>query len=142
MKNSPRLAFTAMNKMHGSLNSDVLSVHEREVTLLAANGVSVFSAMNQVQDPPNVDVLSVREREAMLLAAKGLANKVIARGLNVAEGTVKAHLHRVYQKLGIKGRFALAAWVGNLSPQTETQNSHSASRKMMLSALQEPDASD
>jgi two-component system nitrate/nitrite response regulator NarL len=52
--------------------------------------------------------LSTREREVTLLAAKGLANKQIARELNVAEGTVKLHLHKVYQKLGIKSRFALA----------------------------------
>jgi two-component system nitrate/nitrite response regulator NarL len=52
--------------------------------------------------------LSPREREVMSLAAKGFANKAIARQLSVAEGTVKLHLHRVYQKLGIKSRFALA----------------------------------
>ena len=71
----------------------------------------------QVQDCVNFEVLSVREREVTLLAAKGLANKVIARELNVAEGTVKLHLHRVYQKLGIKGRFALARRVGDLLPK-------------------------
>jgi DNA-binding NarL/FixJ family response regulator len=70
--------------------------------------------MNKVRGSLNSDVLSVREREVTLLAAKGLANKVIARELNVAEGTVKLHLHRVYQKLGIKGRFALAVRVSNL----------------------------
>jgi DNA-binding NarL/FixJ family response regulator len=70
--------------------------------------------MNKVRGSSNSDVLSVREREVTLLAAKGLANKVIARELNVAEGTVKLHLHRVYQKLGIKGRFALAVRVSNL----------------------------
>jgi DNA-binding NarL/FixJ family response regulator len=37
-----------------------------------------------------------------------LANKEIARELKMAEGTVKVHLHRIYQKLGIKSRFALA----------------------------------
>jgi DNA-binding CsgD family transcriptional regulator len=103
-----------MNKIHRFSNFKVLSVREREVSLLAAKGVSVFSAMNQVHDSVNLDVLSVREREVSLLAAKGHANKVIARELNVAEGTVKIHLHRVYQKLGINGRFALAAQVGNL----------------------------
>jgi DNA-binding NarL/FixJ family response regulator len=73
--------------------------------------------MNKVRGSLNSDVLSVREREVTLLAAKGLANKVIARELNVAEGTVKLHLHRVYQKLGIKSRFALAVRVGNLPPK-------------------------
>jgi DNA-binding NarL/FixJ family response regulator len=56
----------------------------------------------------NCDLLSPREREVMVLAAKGFANKQIARELKVAEGTVKLHLHRTYQKLGIKSRFALA----------------------------------
>ena len=73
--------------------------------------------MNKVRGSLNSEVLSVREREVMLLAAKGLANKVIARELNVAEGTVKLHLHKVYQKLGIKSRFALAVRVGNLPPK-------------------------
>ena len=104
----------AMNCVQDTSHFDVLSVREPEVALLAAKGVSVFSAMNQVHDSVNLDVLSVREREVSLLAAKGHANKVIARELNVAEGTVKLHLHRVYRKLGIKGRFALAARAGNL----------------------------
>ena len=49
----------------------------------------------------NSDALSPREREVTLLVAKGFANKTIAQKLNVAEGTVKVHLHRVYQKFGI-----------------------------------------
>jgi len=40
--------------------------------------------------------------------AEGLGNKAIARELNVAEGTIKLHLHSIYRKLGIKSRFALA----------------------------------
>jgi DNA-binding NarL/FixJ family response regulator len=111
----------AMNRAQNRSHTDVLSVCEREVALLAATGVSVFSAMNQVQDASLFNALSVRECQVMLLAAKGLANKRIARELNIAEGTIKHHLHMVYQKLGIKGRFALAVWVGNLSPATEAQ---------------------
>lgn len=52
--------------------------------------------------------LSAREREVLALMLKGLANKAIARELCVAEGTVKLHLHRIYRKLGAKGRFELA----------------------------------
>ena len=64
----------------------------------------------------NVDVLSEREREVACYAADGIPNKIIARKLNITEGTVKLHLHRVYQKLGIKGRHILAA----KSDSTET----------------------
>jgi DNA-binding NarL/FixJ family response regulator len=62
----------------------------------------------------NFEALSVREREVMLLAAKGFTNKGIARELKVTEGTVKLHLHRVYKKLGIKSRFALAVRVAGI----------------------------
>jgi len=86
--------------------------------------------MNKVRGSLNSDVLSVREREVMLLAAKGLANKVIARDLNVAEGTVKLHLHKVYQKLGIKSRFALAVRVGDL-PQKPTGKRHTPTRPLV-----------
>jgi DNA-binding NarL/FixJ family response regulator len=65
--------------------------------------MQTLDAMNRVQDISHFDVLSVRERQVTLLAAKGLANKVIARELNITEGTLKLHLHRVYQKLGITG---------------------------------------
>jgi len=64
----------------------------------------------------NYSALSPREREVMLHAANGIANRAIARELNVTEGTVKLHLHRVYQKLGIKSRFALAVLARNLPP--------------------------
>jgi DNA-binding CsgD family transcriptional regulator len=107
----------AMNRVQDTSQFDILSVREREVALLAAKGVSVFSAMNRVQDTSHFNVLSVRERQVTLLAAKGLANKLIARELNVAEGTVKSHLHNVYQKLGIKGRYALAGGTDKLPLQ-------------------------
>jgi DNA-binding CsgD family transcriptional regulator len=63
---------------------------------------------NQTFSDANYEVLSVREREVMALAVRGFANKTIARELSITEGTIKLHLHRIYQKLGVKGRFALA----------------------------------
>jgi DNA-binding NarL/FixJ family response regulator len=72
---------------------------------------------NRRHDAVNYHTLSSREREVMLLAAKGFANKQIARELKVTEGTVKIHLHRVYQKLGVKSRFALAVLAKELPSQ-------------------------
>ena len=54
--------------------------------------------------------LSPREHEVMHLVAAGLANKEIARKLSLSEGTVKIHLHNIYQKIGIANRTALAAF--------------------------------
>jgi two-component system, NarL family, nitrate/nitrite response regulator NarL len=53
--------------------------------------------------------LTDREREVMRLVAEGLANKEVGRRLGVSEGTVKIHLHKIYEKLGVPNRTALAA---------------------------------
>ena len=49
-----------------------------------------------------------REHDVARLAAAGLTNQQIASRLDITEGTVKIHLHNIYQKLGIKNRTALA----------------------------------
>ena len=54
-------------------------------------------------------VLSAREREVMLLVADGLQNKEVARRLNLSEGTVRIHVHNIYQKTGIGSRATLTA---------------------------------
>jgi len=55
-----------------------------------------------------MDSLTSREREIVLvLASGGLSNKDVGRRLNLSEGTVKVHLHNIYQKLGVKTRTAL-----------------------------------
>jgi VCBS repeat-containing protein len=53
--------------------------------------------------------LTHREREIMRLVSEGLSNKEIGRQLNVSQGTVKVHLHNIFQKLEISNRTMLAA---------------------------------
>jgi two-component system, NarL family, nitrate/nitrite response regulator NarL len=53
-------------------------------------------------------VLTHREREIMRLVSEGLSNKAIARRLNISHGTIKVHLHNIYQKLEINNRTVLA----------------------------------
>jgi DNA-binding NarL/FixJ family response regulator len=58
---------------------------------------------------PSVE-LSVREREVLGLVAEGLPNKLIARRLEISEKTVKAHLTRVFQQIGVTDRTQAALW--------------------------------
>lgn len=52
-------------------------------------------------------ILTARELEIARLAARGLRSREVAAQLGIAEGTVKIHLHNVYQKLGIASRVEL-----------------------------------
>jgi len=67
--------------------------------------------MDQAMSPDSprdpFDLLSGRERAVASLAKRGLRNKEIADELGLTEGTVKVHLHKVFEKLGIRGRTEL-----------------------------------
>ena len=45
----------------------------------------------------------------MRLVSEGLSNKEIGRRLNITDGTIKVHLHHIFQKLEISNRTVLAA---------------------------------
>ncbi len=54
--------------------------------------------------------LTPRELEVTRMVATGLRNKEIATRLEITEGTVKFHLHSIYEKLQIDGRYALMSY--------------------------------
>lgn len=56
------------------------------------------------------DDLSERERDVLELLSAGLPNKLIARRLGISEKTVKSHLTRVFQTLGVSDRTQAALW--------------------------------
>lgn len=58
-------------------------------------------------------VLTPREITIVRMVDKGLRNKAIADNLSISEGTVKIHLHHIYQKLKIDGRLALIRYAQN-----------------------------
>ena len=51
--------------------------------------------------------LTGRQQQIAALVGHGLANKEIAERLRLSVGTVKVHLHAIFQKLGIRCRSQL-----------------------------------
>jgi len=51
--------------------------------------------------------LTTRERGIATLVQRGLRNKEIAAELGLTEGTVKVHLHKIFEKLGLQSRTEL-----------------------------------
>jgi DNA-binding NarL/FixJ family response regulator len=52
--------------------------------------------------------LTKREMEIVRLVAAGLRNKQIADRLSITEGTVKIHMHTIFEKLGVASRMELS----------------------------------
>lgn len=55
-------------------------------------------------------LLTPRELELVRMVAAGKRNRTIAETLHITEGTVKVHLHNVYDKLGVDGRVELVLY--------------------------------
>lgn len=53
--------------------------------------------------------LTRRQLQIVQLLTTGSSNKEIARTLGLTEGTVKLHLHAIYEKLGVSNRGKLVA---------------------------------
>jgi DNA-binding CsgD family transcriptional regulator len=69
------------------------------------------------------DALTAGELRVARLAAEGMSNREIAQALFISLMTAKAHLHRVYRKLGITSRGQLAAaFAGRAGDMSEGQD--------------------
>ncbi len=57
--------------------------------------------------------LTNREQEILELIAKGRSNKLIARELDISDGTVKVHVKHLLKKLNLRSRVEAAVWMVN-----------------------------
>jgi DNA-binding NarL/FixJ family response regulator len=57
---------------------------------------------------PLEQILTGREIDVARQVAVGKRNREIASELGITEGTIKLHLHNIYEKLGLEGRLELA----------------------------------
>ncbi|CAI08102.1 two-component system response regulator NarL [Aromatoleum aromaticum] len=70
------------------------------------------AALRQEKRPDSVTDAGLTEQEQRILEriAAGLSNKLIARELGIAEGTVKVHVKHVLRKLNFRSRVEAAVW--------------------------------
>ncbi len=75
------------------------------------NGLLARSLRDEAQTAErNVVPLTDREKDILGCLASGLSNKLIARDLNIAEGTVKVHIKNLLKKLRFRSRLEAAVW--------------------------------
>jgi DNA-binding NarL/FixJ family response regulator len=83
---------------------------QKLLRLAPLNGGSHRNVVNQNL----LTMLTDREHQIAQLVSEGLSNKEVGRRLNISDGTIKVHLHNIYQKLAISNRTALAVWASHL----------------------------
>jgi DNA-binding NarL/FixJ family response regulator len=116
---SDELAMAAVGGAYGVVLKDVapeillqslrqVADGQRLLPLLSFDETPRLRMKNAISENA-LTVLTDRERQIMRLVSEGLSNKAIGRRLNIADGTIKQHLHHIYQKLEIDNRTVLAA---------------------------------
>ncbi|MFO7786331.1 MAG: two-component system response regulator NarL, partial [Halospina sp.] len=84
-----------------------LVISDRLTTLLA-------DALRHQHTPeaeePDYASLTPREKDILRHIAEGLSNKMVARRLDISEGTVKVHVKHLLKKLGLRSRVEAAVW--------------------------------
>jgi DNA-binding NarL/FixJ family response regulator len=78
------------------------SVINPAITERVLRGISRLGA--GFESLPSPEVLTPREVEVLRMMAAGYANKEIAKGCFVSEGTVKNHISSILAKLGVRDR--------------------------------------
>jgi DNA-binding NarL/FixJ family response regulator len=74
----------------------------------------VLSHLTAPKPEPSLDyksVLTSREIDVLKLLGQGKSNREIARILNITEGTVKNHVTKILNQVGVRDRTQAALWV-------------------------------
>ena len=54
-------------------------------------------------------ILTARQRQIVALLIQRMSNQEIARVLSITDGTVKVHLHQIFERLDVTSRAKLVA---------------------------------
>jgi DNA-binding NarL/FixJ family response regulator len=86
-----------------------LMINALRVVLSSGVYLPPHALRSEGASPAAAPVLSDRQISVLRRLLQGKSNKVIARDLAIAEGTVKAHLWSIYQALGVSSRLQAMA---------------------------------
>ena len=86
---------------------------EGQVVLSPVLTNALAEALKEKKDEPSRSLQGLTEKELMVLKgiSQGLSNKLIARELNISDGTVKVHVKHILKKLNFHSRVEAAIWV-------------------------------
>ncbi len=98
---APKLLVQCIRQVHAG----ELWLEKRSVSLALEKLLAREAGQREV-----AQLLTPREIEIVKQVVAGLRNTEIAKRLFISEGTVKMHLHNIYQKLGVDSRTKLTRY--------------------------------
>ncbi len=114
-----------------ALSKCIRSVHDGQVWANSEESQWVLKALTEMEPrrvlgPLSMSALTPRQLEIVRMVADGLPNKEIASSLGVSEHTVRNHLFRIYERLGVSNRvelvfYSLSERKNSEGPETNVQ---------------------
>jgi DNA-binding NarL/FixJ family response regulator len=95
-------AFVVASATSADLVGTIIAVHN-------GHGPLLDEIRSKRESRGGLPTLTTREIEILELLTQGLRTKAIAATLRISDHTVKVHMKRVYEKLGVHGRAAALA---------------------------------
>lgn len=98
---------TPLSKITDSL----VELHEGGSPMSTQIARKVIKRFQNTESKQELETLSARENEVLTLLSKGLLYKEIGAKLGITAGTVKQHVHKIYDKMHVGNRMeAINKW--------------------------------
>jgi DNA-binding NarL/FixJ family response regulator len=86
------------------ISEALVELHQGGAPMNAQIARMVIDRMHKNKPAPDFEVLSSRESQVLQLLSRGLLYKEIADELGISTGTVRQHIHKIYEKLHVQNR--------------------------------------
>ncbi|MEO7924105.1 MAG: response regulator transcription factor [Chitinophagaceae bacterium] len=86
------------------ITESLLELHSGGSPMSTQIARKVINRFRNKETTGNIEILSGRENEVLQQLAKGLLYKEIAAKLSITTGTVRQHIHNIYEKLHVQNR--------------------------------------
>ena len=96
-----------MTKLWGNCSVETMDLEKEAVSRRFAKTATTTQASVRATDQPSQRTesgITPQEREIVKLVVGGLSNKEIAARLHLADTTVRHHLTKIFDKLGVSNR--------------------------------------
>lgn len=88
----------------GKISESLLELYSGGSPMSTQIARKVINRLRNNETTGTIDILSTRENEVLQCLATGLLYKEIAEKLSISTGTVRQHIHRIYEKLHVQNR--------------------------------------